>query len=234
MASQIEFLLDEKPWSYFRDWFLPRLFRFLHSCVFNTLKLTTTGVHRMSPSLDGVEKPAALLVIWHDQTLVPLHIFRGAGLTSLMSTSRNGRMFAAIWRVFDWSVVHGSTNKKDAVIALREMLNLLQRGQIVGLTPDGPRGPRHQSHGGAVYLASKTGAAVLPMAFRASNAWILPTWDKFMIPKPFARVHFHIGPPLYVPSKLSREENDQWQIKVTEAINEAGRVAQWELDHRAN
>ena len=60
MASRIEFLLDEKPWSDLRDWAVPRLFRVLHSGLFNTLTLTTTGVHRMTPSLEGREKPAAL------------------------------------------------------------------------------------------------------------------------------------------------------------------------------
>ena len=232
MALRIEFWLDEKPWRDFRDWFVPRLFRFLHSSLFNTLNISTTGVHRMMPSLEGRERPAALFVIWHDQTLVPLHLFRGTGITTLMSTSRNGRMFAAVWKLFGWPVVYGSTNKKAAVAALREMLNRLENGVTVGLTPDGPRGPRHEAHGGSVYLASKTGTAILPIAWRASKAWHLPTWDKYMIPKPFARVHLHVGPPLHIPPKLSHEETDAWQIKVTQALDEAERVAQWELENR--
>lgn len=232
MSLRHSFWTDEQPWSALRSWAIPRLFRFLHSGLFNTLTLTTTGVHRMTPSLDGVEKPAALFVIWHDQTLVPLHLFRGAGITTLMSTSRNGRMFADVWGLFGWPVIFGSTNKKAAVAALREMLNRLENGITVGLTPDGPRGPRHQAHGGTVYLASKTGTQILPMAWRASDVWNLPTWDKYIIPKPFARVHLHVGPPLRIPPKLSREETDEWQLKLGAAIDEAGRVAQWELDNR--
>lgn len=232
MSLRFDLWTDDKPWSDLRNWFVPRLFRFLHSGLFNTLTLSTTGVHRMMPSLEGREKPAALFVIWHDQTLVPLHIFRGTGITTLMSTSRNGRMFAGVWGLFGWPVVYGSTNKKAAVAALREMLGRLENGVTVGLTPDGPRGPRHEAHGGTVYLASKIGTVILPMAWRASNAWTLPTWDKYMIPKPFSRVHLHVGPPLHVPPKLSREETDEWQLKVGAALEEAGRVAQWELDNR--
>ena len=223
---------DEPPWSFLRGWFVPRLFRFLHSGLFNTLTISTTGVHRMAPSLDGVEKPAALFVIWHDQTLVPLHLFRGAGITTLMSTSRNGQLFAQVWSLFGWPVIFGSTNKKAAVAALRDMLNRLENGITVGLTPDGPRGPRHEAHGGTVYLASKTGTQILPMAWRASDFWSLKTWDKYMIPKPFSRVHLHVGPPLHIPPKLSREETDEWQLQVAAALDEAGRVAQWELDNR--
>ena len=223
---------DEQPWSFVRGWFVPRLFRFLHSGLFNTLTISTTGVHRMAPSLDGLEKPAALFVTWHDQTLVPLHLFRGAGITTLMSTSRNGRLFASIWGLFGWPVVYGSTNKKAAVAALREMLNRLENGVTVGLTPDGPRGPRHEAHGGTIYLASKTGAQILPLAWRASKFWNLPTWDKYMIPQPFSRVHLHVGPPLRVPPKLSSEAQDEWQLAIAAALDEAGRVAQWELDNR--
>ncbi len=234
MSLRHSFWTDEQPWSDLRSWFVPRLFRFLHSGLFNTLTISTTGVHRMAPSLDGLEKPAALFVIWHDQTLVPLHLFRGAGITTLMSTSRNGRMFADVWGLFGWPVIFGSTNKKAAVAALRDMLSRLENGVTVGLTPDGPRGPRHQAHGGTVYLASKTGTQILPMAWRASNVWVLPTWDKYTIPKPFARVHLHVGPPLHIPPKISREETDKWQLKLAAAIDEAGRVAQWELDNRAS
>ena len=232
MSLRFTFYTEEQPWSALRSWALPRVFRFFHSGLFNTLTITTTGVHRMAPSLDGLEKPAALFVIWHDQTIVPLHLFRGTGITTLMSTSRHGRMFADIWGLFGWPAIFGSTNKKAAVAALRDMLNRLENGVTVGLTPDGPKGPRHEAHGGTVYLASKTGTVVLPMAWRASKVWNLPTWDKYMIPKPFARVHLHVGPPLHIPPKLSREETDEYQIKVGQAIDEAGRVAQWELGQR--
>ena len=232
MSLRHLFWEDEKPWSQLRDWAIPRLFRVLHSGLFNTLTISTTGVHRMTPSLEGREKPAALFVIWHDQTIVPLHLFRGTGITTLMSTSRNGRMFARVWGLFGWPVIFGSTNKKAAVAALRDMLNRLENGVTVGLTPDGPRGPRHEAHGGTVYLASKTGTQILPMAWRCSNAWVLPTWDKYLIPKPFSRVHLHVGPPLRVPPKLSREETDEWQFRVADALNEAGRVAAWELENR--
>ena len=125
MSLRNAFWSEEKPWSEIRSWVVPRAFRFLHSGLFNTLAITTTGVHRMTPSLDGLEKPAALFVIWHDQTLVPLHLFRGTGITTLMSTSRNGRMFADVWSLFGWPVIFGSTNKKAAVAALRDMLNRL-------------------------------------------------------------------------------------------------------------
>ena len=233
MSLRKAFWSDEQRWSQFRSWAVPRLFQLLHSSLFSTLDITTSGVHRMTPSLDGLQKPAVLLVIWHDQTLVPLHLFRGSGITTLMSTSRNGRLFAGVWKLFGWPVVYGSTNKKAAVAALREMLGCLERGVPVGLTPDGPRGPRHQAHGGTVYLASKTGTQVLPVAYCASKAWNLPTWDKYVVPKPFARVHLHVGPPLHIPPKLSREETDEWQLKVGAALDEAERVARWELGNRA-
>ena len=199
----------------------------------STVRLSTTGLHRFAPYLEGQIKDGALLVIWHDQTLFPLYIFQDQGIYTLMSTSRNGSLFARVWMLYGWNIVWGSTKKRQGVLALREMLGQLRAGAKVGFTPDGPKGPRHQSHGGVVYLASKAPAIVLPFAYSASRAWNLPTWDKYIIPKPFARVHLHIGPPVQVPPNLPRDQTEAWQQKITQALNEAERVARCEIEARA-
>ena len=95
----------------------------------------------------------------------------------------------------------------------------------MGFTPDGPKGPRREAHGGVVYLASKSGVPVMPVAVAASAYWQLKTWDRYLIPKPFARVHIHMGVPVEVPADVPREENQAWRDRIKAALDDAEREA---------
>ena len=226
------FWTHTQPFAAIRSWGVPRLMRLLHSALMTTLRFSTSGVHQLKPFIDAPGR-GALLVIWHDQTIVPLHILQGCGIATMMSRSRAGRMQAAFWHLYGWPIIWGSTKKKEGIAALRESLRLIQGGGLMGFTPDGPKGPRREAHGGVVYLASKSGVPVLPLGVAASRFWQLNTWDKYLIPKPFARVHVHMGPPVCVPANLSREESDEWRRKVKLALDEAEQQAIHALERHA-
>jgi lysophospholipid acyltransferase (LPLAT)-like uncharacterized protein len=83
---------------------------------------------------------------------------------------------------------------------MREMKEALQAGRPVAVTPDGPRGPRHTVNSGAAWLARETRAPIVPVALAVDRAWALRSWDRFTIPKPFARIVVTYGDPLRVPA----------------------------------
>ena len=89
-----------------------------------------------------------------------------------------------------------------------------------------PQGPRRKAHGGVVYLASKSGVPILPVALAASDFWQMRSWDRYLIPKPFARVHIHMGPLLEIPDDIPRGENGAWCERVKAALDDAERAAQ--------
>jgi lysophospholipid acyltransferase (LPLAT)-like uncharacterized protein len=219
------------PFGAIRTWAVPRLLRFVHSALMSTLSLSTTGVFRYRVFIETPDK-GALFVLWHDHTLVALHLMRDSGIATMMSRSRAGQMQGAFWKLYGWPIVWGSTKKKEGIAALRETLRLISEGGLMGFTPDGPKGPRREAHAGVVYLASKSGVPILPLTVVASRAWKLPTWDKYLIPKPFAHVHVHVGEALWVPPNLSRGETLDWQERVKVALDEAEAVAQGELRRR--
>ena len=96
------------------------------------------------------------------------------------------------------AVIRGSSTHTGAR-ALRDYYTALVKDQVSPvLTPDGPRGPRFKFKPGALLLAQMSGRPILPMAYAASRAWLVK-WDKFVIPKPFARIVVAIGEPVYVP-----------------------------------
>jgi len=223
------FWTQGEPWRGLRSYLFPRLLRLIHSALMCTVRITTTGFSQFVPYLVDKPEVGALFVLWHDHTLVPLHILRRRNIGVMMSTSRAGQMQAAFWGLYGWPAVWGSTKKREGVRALREVLTLLKGGQSFGLTPDGPKGPRHHAQPGAVFLASKAGTPIFPLTVVASDCWQLSTWDRYLIPKPFSRVHLHLGPPLRPPENLSREETEVWRLRVEVALNEAEDTARSEL-----
>ncbi len=219
------FWAPEKPWSAVRAWAVPRLFQAWHSSLCCTLNITTSGFSRGMP-LAFDHEHGALIVSWHDQTLIPQHLLRDLGLAGLFSTSRSGQMQSAFWELYGWRVVRGSSKKRDAVAALREALRMLRKGQSFAFTPDGPKGPRHKAQGGVVYLASNAPAVILPIGVAAARCWKMPSWDKYLIPKPFSRVHLHMGAPIHLPPDIPRNETSHYLKLVEDAINAAEREAE--------
>jgi hypothetical protein len=223
-----------EPWNSIRSWLVPRILRALHCSLMCTLRVTVSGVERAQPHLREDAPVGCLFVTWHDLTLMPLHVFRNMGIGIMTSRSRSGQIQAAFWRLYGWPTVWGSTKKREGIKALREVLHLLGEGRSFAFTPDGPKGPRHYAHPGVVYMASHASCVLMPLGIAASSAWRLPTWDRYLIPKPFSRAHVYLGEEMYIPAELSREEMEEWRCRVEAELNRAQVIAQQELAKRAS
>jgi lysophospholipid acyltransferase (LPLAT)-like uncharacterized protein len=109
------------------------------------------------------------------------------------------------------------------------MLRLAGEGRSLAITPDGPRGPAGVVKPGLVYLASRAGVPVLPVAAACARAWRLHSWDRFTIPLPFARVVVGYGAPVTVPPRLDGPELEAWRERLQGALESLTR----DLDRRA-
>ena len=140
-----------------------------------------------------------IISLWHGRmlALMPLRWHRSRQLGVLVSPSDDGALAKQALEHFRYRIVRGSLNRGGAR-ALREMRQLLAaRGQLV-VTPDGPRGPRHGMNVGVAWLARSSGAPILPIGVAVDRAWRLRSWDRFTIPKPFARLCVVYGDPIAV------------------------------------
>lgn len=223
-----------EPWNSIRSWLVPRILRAAHCSLMCTLRISTSGIPHGAQYLQPGCPVGALFVTWHDLTLMPLHLFRHLNLGIMTSRSRSGQVQAAFWRLYGWHTVWGSTKKREGIKALREVLRLLGEGRSFAFTPDGPKGPRHYAHPGVVYMASHASSVIMPLGIAASNYWRLPTWDRYCIPKPFARVHVHLGEEMQIPADLSREQMEEWRCRVEVEINRAQTAAQRELEKHSS
>jgi lysophospholipid acyltransferase (LPLAT)-like uncharacterized protein len=176
----------------------------LVSLLARTWRVTTSGEERWQTVLDAGRPHIFLL--WHDALLPLLWRHRGRGVTIVVSDAQDGRYLAAYARRLGYRESRGSSTR-GGVRALVGAVKALRAGRAVAFTPDGPRGPRREFKGGVLLAAQRGGAVVVPLHAGADRAWRLRSWDRFVIPKPAARVTITYGRPFEVaPGEAGLEE----------------------------
>ena len=145
--------------------------------------------------------PPVIFAFWHSAMLSCAVRFRNLGIAILISQSFDGELIARIVERLGFVAVRGSSTRGSAT-ALRGMQQAYEAGHRCAFTADGPQGPARVAKSGPVHLAELTGATWLG-AYHAQpdRAWHLKSWDRFMIPKPFATITF--GWPAHIPPDLS-------------------------------
>jgi len=139
-----------------------------------------------------------IYAFWHGRQVFLVYLHRNDRIHPLVSHSRDGELIARVCRSFGIEPVRGSSSRGGAEAVL-ELKTILEEGDRVGFTPDGPRGPLHRVQSGALYLAQKTGRPIVPVAYGAKRRWIFKGgWDEFVVPKPFNRITMMYGEPIHV------------------------------------
>jgi lysophospholipid acyltransferase (LPLAT)-like uncharacterized protein len=164
----------------------------------------------------GLER-GFILVIWHGRMLLGVREFRAERMHVLVSMSGDGDVSEAFLRRFGYAIVRGSRSRGGAR-ALREMLDILGGGGVIVITPDGPRGPRHAMNPGVAWMAKATGYPMLPLGCVTDRAWRLNSWDRFTIPKPFARVEMAFGEPIRVSREATEAELEHATAQVRASL----------------
>ena len=158
-------------------------------------RMSTQHEERWRPIYEA-RRPHVFL-LWHEVLLPLLWHHRRQGIVIIVSENRDGQYLADFARVLGYGAVRGSSSK-GAARALLGAVRELQAGRSVAFTPDGPRGPRRELKPGVVAAAQRGGAVIVPIHARADRAWRLDSWDRFLIPKPGARVTVSYGRPFEV------------------------------------
>ena len=161
--------------------------------------------------------------LWHNRLLIfPLvlrRFFPQRHGAALISASRDGDLLADGVQRFGYDVIRGSSSRLGAS-AILQLTQVLASGRDVVITPDGPRGPAYELGPGIIFLAQKSGAAVLPMNLEYSHCWRLGSWDRFIVPRPFAKVRVLINRPHRVRPTLTPEEFESERLAVEDAMME--------------
>lgn len=157
---------------------------------------------------ERAEQRPVIITLWHGQMLPLLYQHRGERVAILISEHRDGEIIARIAMALGHRTVRGSTTR-GAGRALLSMVRQVESGHDIAVTPDGPRGPAKSFAAGALIVAQRTGAAIIPATVVARSAWRLGSWDSFMIPRPFARVVISYGAAAHVQAGDARAASNE-------------------------
>jgi lysophospholipid acyltransferase (LPLAT)-like uncharacterized protein len=161
-----------------------------------------------------------LFAFWHSRLLGLCHTHRFRGIGIMVSKSFDGEWISRVVRHLGYRVFRGSASR-DGAPALLEMLRSTAPGDLA-LTVDGPRGPAETAKPGIFSLASKSGLPVVPITFRASRAWRLKSWDRFIIPKPFSIVTVVYGRHIPVPADIDHANVRDLKSALESGLNAIG------------
>jgi len=140
-------------------------------------------------------KQPIVFALWHGEMLPLLYFHRAQGVSVLISEHGDGELIARVAMNYGYRTVRGSTSRGSAR-AILGLVRELEDGHDLAITPDGPRGPAKSFAPGTLIVAQRGRAPIVPVVAHADAAWRLKSWDRFMIPKPFARVTIAYGDPV--------------------------------------
>lgn len=183
-----------------------------------------------------------ILAFWHSRLLMGATIRREADrpVHMLISAHRDGEIIAKAVKGFGVELIRGSAadpkkpeKNKSGAPAIAAMIEALAAGAIVGMTPDGPRGPAEIAKIGAVKLAAFSGAPILPAAYSASRGPRLKTWDKFLLAAPFSRIAFAARPPIHVERQADAAALETARALLERELTAAAAIADEAVGRRA-
>lgn len=206
-------------------WLLSRLGALAMRLVHATTRWTVVGAaHRAAVVETGGPFIAAF---WHGRLFFsPFWVPRGRRTLAVISNNHDGALISDTVARFGVEAVRGSTadprkrfRDKGGRLAFAAALAALEAGAVVGITPDGPRGPRMRAQPGVAALSVAAQAPVLPVAFATRRGRLLRGWDRFLVPLPFDRGVLVYGAPLVPPLRGDEAAVEAHRLAVEQALN---------------
>lgn len=208
-------------------------FNVLLRCVCGSNRLTVTGEHIFHKH---VEQGGNIFAFWHSRLFYLVYFYvrhaRRRKVAMLVSLSRDGDYGAALVRKLQQDAVRGSTSR-GGQRAVRRLAEKIAEGRNIAITPDGPRGPAFHVNEGIVKLAQITGARIIPVSYDATSKRLLKSWDRFVIVKPFGRVHVAFGDPIEVPKGITPAERTEYRDRLERTLHELDGICAMQLSRGA-
>ncbi len=169
-------------------------------------------------------------VFWHGRMMMFPKFWRTKQkISMLISNHRDGELIANSIEWFGVGAIRGSAGRRKAgqsavslkggAAALRTMLKILESGESVAITPDGPSGPRMRVSSGVVLLAKMSGVPILPGSWSCRRSRVFSSWDRFMLALPFSGGVFMVGEPVHVPPDADEDTMEAARRNVEDQLN---------------
>ena len=166
-------------------------------------RIVTPGYEKFVKAMN--DSRPAVIVAWHGSLMIPIYCFRKRNIVIMTSLSEDGDTLTRILYMMGFGAVRGSSSR-GGMRGLLEMVKLMNSGMNGAITVDGPRGPRKEVKAGAVVLAKKANALLVPIGLGYSNPLYLKNWDKTEIPLPGSTAVMVTGDPFGIADDITIED----------------------------
>lgn len=164
-----------------------------------------------------IPEQSVIFAFWHGDLLLQPYLYyrfrEKPNANVMISDHFDGMIISKIMRYFSLGTIHGSSRRNPTRV-LFQAIRTLKKGMDIGITPDGPRGPRHEVADGIIIIAQKTGTKIVTYSCVPSRYWQFNSWDKFTMPKPFCTLDFYASEAIDV----SEMELDDAKQRVKESL----------------
>ena len=174
----------------------------------------------VTPVLFGQRPGPEIYCFWHQCVLPCTVYFRHSRAVILISRSFDGELITRILQMFGFGAVRGSSSRGGSE-GLRGLKNIIESGRTAIFTADGPRGPIYQTKMGPIKLAQATGAPIGVFHLEPERAWVLNSWDRFLVPKPFTRIAVSWAQWTRVPGDLPVDQFESKRAELNAALERA-------------
>jgi lysophospholipid acyltransferase (LPLAT)-like uncharacterized protein len=199
---------------------VPRIVWALLWVVGLTWRYRVIAEEGVTPVLFGQKAGAEIYCFWHQCVLPCTMYFRRTGAVILISRSFDGELITRILCMFGFGAVRGSSSR-SAREGLMGLKHVIESGTPAIFTADGPRGPIYQTKMGPIKLAQLTGAPIGAFHLQPERAWVMNSWDRFLIPKPFTRICVSWAQWTRVPAGLCPDQFEPRREDLNAALERA-------------
>ena len=166
-----------------------------------------------------------ILAFWHSQLMMISYAWKSKKKINILASGHSdGRFGAIVGKYFNLKNIQVSN--KNKTVSLKPIFKILKNNNYIGITPDGPRGPKEMVSEGIIKIAITSGVPIIPVSFWSSSNIKLNSWDSFLITLPFSKCSFVWGEPLVVPKNIRKNELENFKKKLENKLKENGIKAQ--------
>jgi lysophospholipid acyltransferase (LPLAT)-like uncharacterized protein len=203
-----------------RNNLLPALIAALIRLIGLTVRIRLADPHEVAEWRRGRN---FILAYWHNRILLLACAYRKflphQPMLTLSSLSNDGQLMVDVLSLFGIGAVRGSTSRHGRQAFLQSVTELKDHRRCIGITPDGPRGPRYKAQMGILALSKATGVPIVPLQWHSERKWVIArSWDRFQIPVPFTRAECRLGEPISVPGDAGPEVMEEYRQRLEKAL----------------
>ena len=174
--------------------FQATLAKWLLLLIYNTNRWDIRGSKNFEIALNN--KKSVIISTWHGQLLTPFMHLAKKKHYGLAGLNRDGELISKVGNKLGWKILRGSSSKGGSRIFIEIVRILRQPSTLIGITPDGPRGPEKIPKAGIIKAAQKTGAIIIPVSSISTRNWKFVNWHTFFLEKPFGKIYLKYGKPI--------------------------------------